>query len=215
MKSTGDPHSLSAPGDYRDEWNIPGRNSDARADNEGISAVRDAGAEEPVCWRENSSSKRRWTDDEVIFISEPTPAVVESVQRECADGREVLEMCEGPSPLRCMANNIGGGRQGTPQGSRSSDVHASCSNLDSLFHRVKVRIIAQSDSSTEDIMSEVLCRRQHASTHAQENMSLASTEAVMAAPDDQPRLVPPAHPFSDTVRGSLSALRRQPSHGRR
>ncbi|KAL3212558.1 hypothetical protein MRX96_007970 [Rhipicephalus microplus] len=59
-------------------------------------------------------------------------------------------------------------------------------------------------------MSEVLCRRQHASTHAQENMSLASTEAVMAAPDDQPRLVPPAHPFNDTVRGSLSALRRQP-----
>ncbi|KAL3185461.1 hypothetical protein MRX96_005481 [Rhipicephalus microplus] len=60
-------------------------------------------------------------------------------------------------------------------------------------------------------MSEALCRRQHASTHAQENMSLASTEAVMAAPDDQPRLVPPAHPFSDTVRGSLSALRRQPA----
>ncbi|KAL3212566.1 hypothetical protein MRX96_007978 [Rhipicephalus microplus] len=42
-------------------------------------------------------------------------------------------------------------------------------------------------------------------------MSLATTEAVMAAPDEQPRLVPPAHPFNDTMRGSLSALGRQPA----
>ncbi|KAL3212557.1 hypothetical protein MRX96_007969 [Rhipicephalus microplus] len=98
MKSIGDTHSVSAPGDYRDKWKIPGVSSDARADNEGISMVRDAGAEEPVCWRENSSSKRRRTDDDVILISEPTPAVVESVRRECADGGEVLEMYEGLAP---------------------------------------------------------------------------------------------------------------------
>ncbi|KAL3212565.1 hypothetical protein MRX96_007977 [Rhipicephalus microplus] len=171
----------------------------------------------PVCWRENSSSKRRWTDDEVIFVSEPTPAVVESVQTECADGGEVLEMYEGPRPLRYMTDNIGGGRQGIPQGSRSPDVHASFNNLGSLFHRVKVRIIAQSDSSTEDIQpssetdAQILLpwtsMSQHChssqglqanaglrSGHLPENISLS--EPTCSQGTVQQRLLPPSLTFS-------------------